>query len=100
MRQFAKNALNAVRQIQQNVQESSQPPLEGAKPDTNRVVDTALVAYEAVFGGNTTYENGWYDACAVMLRRFIETLIIEAYIAKKLEARSRPMEILYFRAAN
>ena len=31
---------------------------------------------------NGTYENGWYDACAVMLRRFIETLIIETYISK------------------
>lgn len=93
MRQFAKNALNAVRQIQQNVQESSQPPLEGAKPDTNRVVDTALVVstrpyLEKVADQiNGTYENGWYDACAVMLRRFIETLIIEAYIAKKLESK-------------
>ena len=28
---------------------------------------------------NGTYSNGWYDACAVMLRRLIETLIIEAF---------------------
>lgn len=28
---------------------------------------------------NGSYENGWYDACAVMLRRLIETLIIEAF---------------------
>lgn len=28
---------------------------------------------------NGTYENGWYDSCAVMIRRLIETLIIECF---------------------
>lgn len=28
---------------------------------------------------NGCYENGWYDACAVMVRRLIETLIIGAF---------------------
>ena len=28
---------------------------------------------------NGCFENGWYDACAVMLRRLLETLIIECY---------------------
>ena len=28
---------------------------------------------------NGAYENGWYDACAVMIRRLLETLIIEAF---------------------
>lgn len=28
---------------------------------------------------NGCYKQGWYDACAVMLRRLIETLIIECY---------------------
>lgn len=28
---------------------------------------------------NGTYENGWYDACAVMMRRLLETLIIECF---------------------
>jgi hypothetical protein len=28
---------------------------------------------------NGTYENGWYDACTVMIRRLLETLIIEAF---------------------
>jgi hypothetical protein len=38
---------------------------------------------------NGTYTNGWYDSCAVMLRRLIETLIIEAFeyhnIAQKIK---------------
>ena len=28
---------------------------------------------------NGAYDNGWYDACAVLVRRLIETLIIEAF---------------------
>ena len=28
---------------------------------------------------NGAYENGYYDACAVMIRRLLETLIIECY---------------------
>lgn len=28
---------------------------------------------------NGSYSNGWYDACAVMVRRLVETLIIEAF---------------------
>jgi hypothetical protein len=30
---------------------------------------------------NGAYENGWYDACAVLLRRLLETLIIESFEA-------------------
>ena len=28
---------------------------------------------------NGAYDKGWYDACAVMIRRLIETLIIETF---------------------
>ncbi len=28
---------------------------------------------------NGCYDEGWYDACAVMVRRLLETLIIEAF---------------------
>ncbi|MEN0036369.1 MAG: hypothetical protein AAGC78_04850 [Cellvibrio sp.] len=28
---------------------------------------------------NGSYSNGWYDSCAVMIRRLIETLIIESF---------------------
>lgn len=93
MRQFARNALSAIRQLQQSAEESTQPPLEGAKPRTARVIDPALVAdtrgyLEKVADQiNGTYEHGWYDACAVMLRRFVETLIIETFIAKNIDSR-------------
>lgn len=34
---------------------------------------------------NGCYESGWYDACAVMMRRLIELSIIEAYEGLKIE---------------
>ena len=41
---------------------------------------------------NGTYSNGWYDSCAVMIRRLLETLIIETYethnIAYKIQNNS------------
>ena len=92
MRQFARNALDAFKQLQQSAEESTQPPLEGTKPRTARVIDPTLIAgtrgyLEKVADQiNGTYENGWYDACAVMLRRFVETLIIETYIEKDMES--------------
>src|ERR1019366_824699 len=36
---------------------------------------------------NGCFESGWYDACAVMMRRLLETAIIEAFEAKKLDNR-------------
>lgn len=93
MRQFARNALDAFKQLQQSAEEATQPPLEGTKPRTARVIDPSLVAgtrgyLEKVADQiNGTYEMGWYDACAVMLRRFVETLIIETFISKGIEGR-------------
>ena len=36
---------------------------------------------------NGAYENGLYDACAVMIRRLVETLIIEAFEAHGIAAK-------------
>jgi hypothetical protein len=36
---------------------------------------------------NGCYEAGWYDACAVMMRRLIEISIIEAYEAKDIASK-------------
>lgn len=93
MRQFARDTLSAFTRLKQSAEESTQPPLEGTKPKTARVIDPSSIAgtrgyLEKVADQiNGTYENGWYDACAVMLRRFIETLIIETFIAKGIEHR-------------
>ena len=33
------------------------------------------------------YENGWYDACMVMVRRLLETLVIECYESRGIAGR-------------
>lgn len=93
MSRFARDVLSAFTRLKRSADESTQPPLEGAKPKTARVIDPSSVAEtkgyleKIAVQINGTYENGWYDACAVMLRRFVETLIIETFIAKGIEGR-------------
>jgi len=61
------------------------PPPEGLQAEQNLVVPMTLVRgtrgyIERIANQvNGAYENGWYDACAVMIRRLLETLIIEAF---------------------
>jgi hypothetical protein len=68
------------------------PPEEGLRSATQSVLPFSLVRdtrgyIERVTNQiNGTYENGWYDACAVMIRRLLETLIIEVFEHHKLEA--------------
>lgn len=58
--------------------------------ESNEVISQELFAMDIVNGtrgyieqialqANGCYEKGWYDACAVMIRRLIETLIIECF---------------------
>jgi hypothetical protein len=69
------------------------PPEEGLAATTQPVIMMSLVRdtrgyIEKVANQiNGAYENGWYDACAVMLRRLIETLIIETFEHHKIESR-------------
>lgn len=88
MNRFAKYI---AKRLQGDVDRIAKPSPEGTEPRTDLVIDFSLVegtrSYieRTVHQINGTYENGWYDACAVMLRRLIETLIIEAYEGKKID---------------
>lgn len=61
------------------------PPSKGTMPQQDLVLSRTLVKntrgyIESVVNQiNGTYANAWYDACAVMIRRLIETLIIEVF---------------------
>lgn len=64
-------------------------------PKTEQVLPVALVKAtrrnyleKIILQANGCYERGWYDGCAVMMRRFIETMIIEVY-----EAHGKASEI-------
>lgn len=88
---FAKNTFSAAKAIDLDVRHALGPPDEGLLADTHLVVPRSLVRgtrgyIEKIANqANGSYENGWYDACAVMMRRIIETLIIETYEKHSIE---------------
>ena len=45
---------------------------------------------------NGCFESGWYDACAVMMRRLLETSIIEAFEAKQIDGRIKTQQGDFF----
>ncbi len=85
MNSLAKLVLSTAKLIQDDVPKCGIPPDEGFKPKSEQVVTSSLVRgtrgyiEKVVDQINGCYENGWFDGCAVMIRRLIETLIIEVY---------------------
>lgn len=80
-----RNIFAVAKAIQADVAKELGPPEEGLRSSTQTVIPMSIVRgtrgyIERVANQiNGAYENGWYDACAVMIRRVLETLIIEAY---------------------
>lgn len=99
------NALNTAKSIDQEIRREFGPPDEGLLAGTQSVVPRSLVRgtrgyLEKVANQvNGCYENGWYDGCAVMIRRLIETLLIEAHekhgVAEKI--KNSQGDFLYLR---
>jgi hypothetical protein len=85
-------ALAIAKLIQADAPRRGLPPEEGAAPDTEQVLPHSVVRgtrgyiEKVTIQINGSYENGWFDACAVMVRRLLETLIIEVFEAHKIAA--------------
>jgi hypothetical protein len=81
----AQNLFKVAKAIDLDVRQELGPPEEGRDSDRQLVVPRSIVRgtrgyIEKVANQvNGCYENGWYDSCAVMIRRLVETLIIEAF---------------------
>lgn len=86
MNDFARNLALAAQAAQKEISGIEGPPEEGkTASNVNAVVPRVLfrktrgylerIANQA----NGSYSQGWYDASAVMIRRLLETLIIEAF---------------------
>jgi hypothetical protein len=101
----ARNIFSAAKAIQADVSKELGPPEEGLRSATQPVIPFSVVRgtrgyLERVANQvNGAYANGWYDACAVMIRRMLETLLIEAFehgnIAGKI--KNPAGEFLYLR---
>jgi hypothetical protein len=105
VRSTVRNIIATAKAINAQISEEMGPPEEGLLASSQHVIFTSFVRgtrgyIESVANQiNGSYENGWYDACAVMIRRLIETLIIEAFehhrIANKIQNSSG--DFLYLR---
>lgn len=105
MSDLAHIALATAKQIQDEVPRRGLPPSEGLASETEQVLAYSLVKgtrgyiEKIVHQINGSYENGWFDACAVMIRRLVETLIIEAFekhgLASKIQGPTS--DFLYLR---
>ncbi len=85
MTRIGRNAFNAAKAIQAEVDIQLGPPEEGRRSEKQLVLPFSIVRgtrgyiERVVHQINGCYENGWYDSSAVMIRRLLETLIIEAF---------------------
>jgi hypothetical protein len=100
-----RNIVATAKAIHADLTDQLGPPEEGLASTTQPVIMMSLVRgtrgyIERVSNQiNGTYENGWYDACAVILRRLIETLIIEAFEHHKIadKIKNANGDFLYLR---
>ncbi len=101
----SRNAFAAAKALQEDIDRELGPPEEGLRSASQKVVPVSVVRgtrgyIERVVNQiNGAYENGWYDACAVMIRRLLETLIIEAFEHHALAAKIKNAsgDFLYLR---
>ena len=92
MKNIANAALEASKAIRLEISTYSSPYENGAPAYSHNVIPVSLTRgtrgyIERIANQvNGCYEKGWYDSCAVMIRRLLETLIIEAFEHNKLSA--------------
>ena len=90
MEDLAKAALDASKAIQFEVISCGSIPDEGLPSYSQQVLPKSLFVntrgYLVKISNqiNGCYEKGWFDACAVMVRRLVETLIIECFEKHKI----------------
>lgn len=105
MDNLAKIALEIAREIQSDIPEQNKPPAEGTLAETDQVIPLSYVRntrgyiLKLVNQINGSYEKGWFDACAVMIRRLFEILIIEVYESKNMIANIQDGNGNYFSLA-
>lgn len=84
------SAFHFVSSLKNDCQDILLPPEEGCPFVGQAALSFALVRNtrgyieRVVHQINGCYQNGWFDACAVMIRRFLEILIIELFEAHNL----------------
>lgn len=79
------SCLASASKLQADIRATIGPPEEGLLSESQQVIPMSIVRntrgyLETVANQiNGCYERAWYDGCAVMVRRLVETLIIEVF---------------------
>ncbi len=85
------DALSIAKIMQDEITQISSPTIECPRKASEKVIPISLVngtrgyIEKVVIQINGCYEMGWFDACAVMIRRLIETLLIETFEHNRLD---------------
>jgi hypothetical protein len=104
MKSLAQHALEIAKGILAEAPVKYVPPSAGTIPTSQNILphalfkDTRGYIERVVFQVNGCYEKGWFDGCAVMMRRLLETLIIECFEAHNLSHKikdTRTGDFLY-----
>lgn len=88
-----KDFLKIAKAVQETANSQFLPPTEITPIDKHNVIPQVLFQRtrgyleKIAFQINTSYEHTCYDACAVMVRRLVEILIIEAYEHNKIASK-------------
>lgn len=92
MQENIENVVRLAKALQSTAPKAFVPPSEGTKPETQQILPHAMVSgtrgyiEKVCYQINGCYEKGWFDGCAVMMRRLLETLIIEAFEHQKIDS--------------
>ena len=98
----ARDALALAKKLKDSAPKSFVPPSEGTRPANEFIIPFALVKgtrgyiVKVANQVNGCYEKGWFDGCAVMMRRMVETLIIECFETHKIKYKIQNTNGDYF----
>jgi hypothetical protein len=90
MNQIDRQILGLARGLKKEILKTYQPPDEGFRAESENIIPVSVTRgtrgyiEKVVNQINGCYEKGWQDACAVMIRRLVETLLIETFESKKI----------------
>lgn len=99
-------AIDLVKKLRSDAPKSFLPPSEGTKPANEFLLPSAMVRgtrgyiEKVVNQVNGCYEKGWFDGCTVMMRRLIETLIIECFEKHQIDAKIKDAKGDFFHLAD
>lgn len=89
----AHGVVELINKLKTDVPKRFVPPSDGTRPSSESLLPYAMAngtrryILKVTNQINGCYEKGWFDGCAVMMRRLIETLIIECFEQHNIETK-------------